>query len=237
MTTSTQGQAEQGDFLREFFKRWPGFYYLIVDIFGPLYFGGLNPKGFIRKYAREGVRLNLGSGPRVIDTSFVNIDGEAYRGVDQVADITHLPHEDNSVAMTMCDNVLEHVREPRAAVAEMYRVLETGGVAYIAAPFLYPFHSSPSDYQRWTKRGLLELCSAFEVVEIGVRSGPFSVLSTYLIYLFASLLSFGSRKLHKIVTNMLIFVFFPIKYLDIIGNHLPFASDIASDFYIVLRKN
>ncbi len=222
--------------MREFFKRWPWFYYFIADIFGPVYFGGLNPKDFIRKYAREGKRLNLGSGPRLIDASFINIDSTKYQDVGLVADIAELSFPDNSIAMAMSDNVLEHVENPKKVVHEMYRVLELGGVAYIATPFLYPFHSSPSDYTRWTLVGLKELCKEFEIVESGVRSGPFSVLNVYLVYFFASVFSFGNNRLYEFLSNLFIFVFFPIKYLDIVGNHLPFSSNIAAGFYIVLRK-
>ena len=80
------------------------------------------------------------------------------------------------------------------------------------------------------------LVKKFDVVEEGVRSGPFSVLTVYLVYFFASILSLGIRSVYAFLLNALIFLFFPLKYLDVVANHLPFASDYASVLYIVVRK-
>ena len=77
-----------------------------------------------------------------------------HKGVDVVADATDMPFEDGSVSGIVCETVLEHVKDPPGVLREMERVLEVGGLAYITTPFLYPFHSSPSDYHRWTKEGL-----------------------------------------------------------------------------------
>ena len=222
--------------MREYFKRWPWLYYTIVDIFGPIYLGGLTPKAFAKKFTRAGVHLSIGSGPRKIDNSFKNVDMEAYPGVDIVADMSSIPLTDSSVSMIVCENALEHVREPERAVAEMRRLLQTNGVLYISIPFLYPFHSSPSDYRRWSSVGLRQLVDGLEVVEEGVRSGPFSVINVYLVYFFASIFSFGSRRLYTTLLDVFIFIFFPIKFLDVIANHMPFSSDFASVLYIVATK-
>ena len=139
--------------IREFFKRWPKFYFFIAMVFGPMMFCGLSAKKFLAKYPRDGRTLNIGSGPRVIGSEVENIDMHPYSGVSIVADAANIPLPAGSVARIISDNVLEHVKNPQAAVAEMHRLLEPSGLAYIATPFLYPFHSSPSDYQRWSARG------------------------------------------------------------------------------------
>jgi SAM-dependent methyltransferase len=223
--------------IREYMKRWPKFYYFVVFVFSPVYFGGLSSRGFVKKYGIEGgERLNLGSGPRRLGYNFKNVDLFSYEGVDITADIARVPLADSTVSMIVCDNVLEHIEDPVAVVSEMKRLLSVSGVAYISTPFLYPFHSSPSDYQRWTHEGLKQLFVGFDMVEIGVRAGIFSTLTVYLCYLFASIFCFGSHKLYSLLLNISIFIFFPIKYLDIVGNYLPFSQDTASVLYCVVRK-
>jgi SAM-dependent methyltransferase len=223
--------------VRTFFKRWPGFYFFIATVFGPVLFCGISAKRFLRDYPRVGKTLNLGSGPRMYPGFGVtNIDIDSYPGVDLVADACAVPLPDASVARIVSDNVLEHIATPQKAVVEMHRLLESGGLAYISTPFLYPFHSSPSDYQRWTKQGLLQLFSDFEVVKFGVRAGPFSALDAHLCHTAAVLLSFGSPRLRSFIPNLAMFIFFPVKLLDLIGNYLPGADEVASVFYLIVRK-
>ena len=226
------------DHLRDFFKQWPGFYYFVATFFGPIFFSGLSPKNFLRRYAQEddGPILNIGSGPRILVPAVINVDIFPYKGVSLVADIAHLPLADESVSSIVCDNILEHVGNPADVAAEIQRVLKPCGAVYICAPFMYPFHSSPSDYTRWTLLGLSQLFDRSEVVESGVRAGVFSALNVYCCYLFAFLFSFGNRRLYWILVNVSMFFFFPIKLLDAIFCHFSFAKNMAAVVYCVLRK-
>ncbi len=225
-----------GNTVKEYFKRWPRFYYFIFDFFGPVYFGGLGAKAFLKKYPTVGIRLNVGAGARRIAPGVTNVDICKYESVDVVAEITSLPFQDSSVDQIICDQVLEHVRNPQAAVDELRRVLKSGGYAYISVPFMYPFHASPSDFQRFTHEGLRELFRSCTLVELGVRCGPFSTLTTYLCYLFATLFSFGSERVYWVLVYASTFVFFPLKVLDVFANRLPHAIHMASVLYCVIRK-
>jgi predicted SAM-dependent methyltransferase len=49
-------------------------------------------------------------------------------------DITNLELEDNSQTIIWASHVLEHVVEDRKAIAELYRVLEPNGIAFIQVP-------------------------------------------------------------------------------------------------------
>jgi len=200
-------------------------------------FCGLSARGFLKRYERKGRGLNLGSGPRAFPGfCIMNVDIHPYIGVDIVADITSVPLESESIGRVICDNVLEHVSRPDQVVREMHRLLAAGGVAYIATPFLYPFHSSPNDHQRWTVQGLQELFGGFQIVEIGVRAGPFSALTVYLWHVCALLVAVGSMRLYAFLLNVFMFLFLPIKLLDLDVNYWPNAHTIAAMLYCVIRK-
>ncbi len=235
-----KNQDKAGDVLREFFKRWPKFYYVIAKIFAPVYLGYMSPQQFLNKFFPQGnntrVLLNLGSGPRTIRPDIVNVDITPYKNVQVCVSLSALPFADATVDGFICDNVLEHVVEYQTAVAEMHRILKGGGVGYISTPFMYPFHASPSDYTRWTEEGLRTLFKDFEIVEIGARSGYFSTLTVVLCYGIPTVFSFGSERLYWILLNLSLLLFFPLKFLDVVGNRLPLATHTASVFYCVIRR-
>jgi SAM-dependent methyltransferase len=54
--------------------------------------------------------------------------------VDIKADITHLPVPDESYDVVYASHVLEHVPDDRKAVAEIYRILNPGGMAILPVP-------------------------------------------------------------------------------------------------------
>jgi SAM-dependent methyltransferase len=222
--------------VRTFFKRWPKFYYFVMIVFGPILFTGLSSYRFVKKYQLKGTILNLGSGPRIIAKEITNVDIHPYIGVNLVADIMAIPLPDASVSGIISDNMLEHVPNPTIAVKEMHRLLKKDGLAYIAVPFLYPFHASPSDYYRWSKGGLYELFRDFDVIEFGVNGGPFSALTAYLCHFVGFILSCGSDMLYMFFANIAMFIFFPIKFLDFLFARFPNAEHLAASLYIVVRK-
>lgn len=222
--------------IREYFKKWPALYFFVAYVFGPMLPLGLGTKGFLKKYPSRGRILNLGSGPRVISPEITNVDMTAYSGVTIVADVCNVPLSEGSASRIISNTVLEHVLDPKAAVTEMYRLLEKDGLAYITIPFLYPYHDSPSDYHRWTYQGVRDLFREFEIVEIGVWAGPASALTAFLCHFTGSLLSFRSEFLNSLFTNLAMFIFFPIKFFDLIFAFLPQSHTVASIFYCVVRK-
>ncbi len=60
-----------------------------------------------------------------------DIHGE---GVDCRIDLTRLPFLDASFDAVVCNHVLEHVLDDRAAIAEIFRVLRPGGWAILMVP-------------------------------------------------------------------------------------------------------
>ena len=230
---------DEGDVIREFFKRWPRLYYTIMFVFGPTLLTHLSAHKFLHRFQRSGLTLNVGSGPYILAAGVTNVDITQYKGVDVIADAERLPFPDSSVARVVYNTVLEHVENSEAVLEEARRVLETGGYAYLSVPFMYPFHSSPSDYLRWTDLGIKTACArhGLQVIEKGVRAGPFSVIVLWLAYFFASLLCFGNKKLYWTLVNIFLILLFWIKVFDFAASYLPFAENFSSIIYVVAQKS
>jgi SAM-dependent methyltransferase len=73
---------------------------------------------------------------------------------DVFADGAALPFVDASFDTVLLLEVLEHVGDARAVLADIARVLKPGGVLLLSMPFLYPLHDAPHDYRRFTAPGL-----------------------------------------------------------------------------------
>ncbi|MEA2016041.1 MAG: methyltransferase domain-containing protein [Actinomycetota bacterium] len=225
------------DKLKYRFKRFSGFYTFLIKVISPVF--TYNQLGrFVKAYVRRknGSFLNLGSGNRVLSPEMINVDILPYKNVDIIADIQNLPVADGEMDIAVCSAVLEHVKDPYRVVNEIYRVLKKGGLTYCYMPFICGFHASPDDYTRLTYEGMKVLFKDFDIVELGVGGGPTSGLLWVLQEWLATLLSFGSRRLHFIFYVFFMLITFPIKYLDIILSKFPTAKNIASGFYIIARK-
>lgn len=72
---------------------------------------------------------------------------------------------DNSVDNYVCISVLEHIPDPFQMLSEVRRTLKPGGKLLLIVPFLYPFHPDPSDFFRFTDRGLAVLLKGFRVIQ------------------------------------------------------------------------
>ena len=59
-------------------------------------------------------------------------------GVGLIADMRALPCRDASVDAVHASHVLEHIRDDRAAISEVFRVLRPGGIALLSVPVVAP---------------------------------------------------------------------------------------------------
>lgn len=192
---------------------------------------------FLASFPKDAFLANVGSASLTYSDRIVNVDLLPGPGVEIVGDATRLPFLDNSLDGVFSRRVLEHVRKPGLAVAEMHRVLRPGGRVWCEIPFLQGYHPAPTDYQRYTVDGLTDLFDQFEVVEVGVALGPSSTLSWILREYCSILFAFGNPYLYKINERIFSWLTLPVKYLDLITARSPFATQIASSFYIVAQKN
>ena len=218
-------------------KHYPWLYYRLVDILAPVLPTGDRSRWLMTQLPPDALILNLGSGPHRISPRMVNVDLYPFKTVDVVADITNLPFADESVDGVICKATLEHVRDPEQVIAEIRRILRPNGLVFIVVPFIVGFHAAPSDYHRWTLRGVEDcLMRSFRDVKSGLRGGPTSALSWVLQEWLSMVCSLGWDPLYQVLRLVFMAMLFPLKYLDLLVARHPRAAYVSSGFSIVAKK-
>jgi SAM-dependent methyltransferase len=130
-----------------------------------------------------------------IDTA----DAEAHFGYS-MPDTHYFKNEDWGVKdggfdTVLCTEVLEHVTDPSAFLARVFRCLSPGGRLVLTVPFAARWHFIPYDYWRFTPSGLFRLLSesGFDDVRVQARGNPLTV-ACYKIMTLQLILLFGPRK-------------------------------------------
>ena len=113
---------------------------------------------------------------------FMAVKGKTYTEQDYVCDLAAIPVEDARFDHVVLTQVLEHIPEPRAVLAELHRVLKPGGTLWLTAPLFYAEHEKPYDYFRYTQFGLRHLLegAGFTVREVEWMEGYLGTLSYQL---------------------------------------------------------
>lgn len=90
---------------------------------------------------------------------YVGLDMEAGPGVDVVGDLTLglCGLEPSSFGLVICVSVLEHVQAPWLMAQHMTQLLQSGGLLYVAVPWIWRYHPYPDDYWRFSWRGVEQL--------------------------------------------------------------------------------
>jgi SAM-dependent methyltransferase len=115
------------------------------------------------------------------------------KGSDLTIEGMRVDVEDASFDAVLSTQVLEHVPDPDAYLAEAHRVLVPGGELLLSTHGIYWYHPSPEDLWRWTGPGLrvqVERCG-FHVREvIPVVSPPAAALTMFFQYFGPAVPSF-----------------------------------------------
>lgn len=90
--------------------------------------------------------------------AWTGIDAQPGDGVDLVADVEALPaYWGERFTGVLCSEVIEHVRRPWLALAEIRRVMQPGGLLILTTVTSFHLHGFPDDYFRFTESGLRSL--------------------------------------------------------------------------------
>lgn len=181
--------------------------------------------------------LNAGCGERDISSFLLKHDADHVENCDIsssipnaiVCDLTKIPRDENTYDSILCNAVLEHVQFPDLVIKELRRVLKPGGFLVLGVPFLQPYHPCPTDFQRYTKDGLLEIARLhdFEVVEI---LPVHSIAQTIGWILWEALLD-NKKRVARLI------LWFPIYLWTRFSQKTDFSLiNHANTYQIVLRK-
>lgn len=104
----------------------------------------------------------------------INIDPSTEPDVLRAADDSGLA--DGGFDAVWCFNLLEHVPDPHAVIAEVIRVCKPDGLVLIATPFLLGLHGFPDDFSRYSPtwyRWAFKRYAGLEVEILSIGEGPF----------------------------------------------------------------
>ncbi len=140
---------------------------------------GDTTRALVNQGAVLGNVLDAGAGPfsgrfrpifEYFDLPYFALDQQEQSGVDVVAEFPCskevLPVAIFPIRLLLMLSVLEHHKDPFAAMRWAYDMLEPSGYLYVAVPSCWPVHDWPSDYWRFLPDGVRLLLANFELVSL-----------------------------------------------------------------------
>jgi SAM-dependent methyltransferase len=187
------------------------------------------------KLAR-GRLLDIGCGNKPYQGMFHNRVSE-YVGCDVVqssdnrADVicpaTELSFEAGEFDTVLCTQVIEHVADHHALLAEAFRVLRRDGLLILSGPMYWPLHEEPYDFFRFTEHGLRVLLTEAGFADIQIKSngGKWAVCGQVLIHTIDE-----TRFNHRVIIRAINRIF---GYLD--DRHPVFTNPM--NYVVTCRKH
>jgi SAM-dependent methyltransferase/uncharacterized protein YbaR (Trm112 family) len=93
----------------------------------------------------------------------IEFERKIFRHTDVLGDAHRLPFRDAVFDRVFAFNVFEHLRDPKEAAAEIFRVLKPAGSVAIHTAFLQALHEEPSHFYNATEYGAREWFAQFEI--------------------------------------------------------------------------
>ncbi len=167
---------------------------------------------------------------------FVAMDLVPAGGVQLCADAHALPIRSASFDGVFCVSTLEYLASPETMIQEALRILKPGGIIYLSAPFLFPYHGPPDDLFRFSPVGLRVLARDFEVIHTGSNRGPASSFCHILVHFLAVTFSFNSRRLYGVLLDVFKWCFFWVKFIDRWIGHYELSAILYGSAFFLGRK-
>jgi SAM-dependent methyltransferase len=202
--------------------------------------------GAMGKYLR-GTVLDVGCGNKskrylvgASVTDYVGLDHEGSlhdrTQVDILGTAYRIPRPEATFDGIVCTAVLEHLEDPRAALAESFRVLKPGGHAIYTVPLFWYLHEEPRDFYRYTAYGLRYLfeLTGYEIIELVPASGFWLTFGSQWSYYVMMLARGPLRPLARCVVAINNLVFPVLDAMDRRMN--PLADKFTWMYLVVARK-
>lgn len=147
-------------------------------------YGTSNGQHWVRVVLDREVEAHLARlGPAGLDAVEISGSGRAHlpwrshRTVEYPDFDLLSPSDIGQYDVVICEQVLEHVRDPWLAVSTLESLCRPGGHVVMSTPFMLRLHFAPSDYWRFAPDGLRELATAagLEIAEQGAWGNSWCV--------------------------------------------------------------
>lgn len=193
-TVLASGSVKAEPLIKAVWHRLPQGMKRRLEVAGHLVYGAPG----LRQYAREPMNREIAAWLDGLDAAHldaVEVSGRLRAGTGWRS-YTTLVYPDFDLVrsdppaqydVVICEQVLEHVPDPDAAVRNLGRLARPGGRILVSTPFLIRIHGSPHDYWRFTPLGLQTLLErqGLEVESLrswGNRSAVVSNLRRWSFY-------------------------------------------------------
>jgi SAM-dependent methyltransferase len=189
----------------------------------------------------NGVVLDIGGrdrgkfkSPKDRVKKWIVADIEKSRNPDVVLDVSDMfSIKSESIDVINAIELFEHVEKIEKGLSECFRVLKKDGTVIITAPFLYPIHGDPFDFQRWTEaKWRKELAIiGFKIEKLEIMGKYFTVIADILKKPLDYLPTF-----FKILYIFFIPIFDIIAKLDTLLTKNKFANSYTTGYLIIAKK-
>jgi len=185
----------------------------------------------------DGVAINVGAGqtnyPNVVNLEIC--DGSH---IDIVGFGSSLPFLNSSVDLVIAQEVLEHVADYTALVAEVARVLKPGGRFYCQVPFQIGFHPGPCDFWRFSRQGLEQVFSTpiWNLERLSITLGHGSGFYRIAVEFVGVTSSCLSQRLYRPAKALAALALYPLKWFDFLTPLSKERDRIPGGYLCVARK-
>jgi len=154
---------------------------------------------------------SVGPGCRLLRLDYPPTQARYRRAPNVYGTAERLPFADGSADAVLLFEVLEHVGDDRAALAEVARVLKPDGLLFVSVPFIYPLHDLPHDFRRYTPPGLRRALEHNGLhIEQELRQGNAIVVALQLVNLALLAVVRGCHRRAPVPGMALALVVYPV---------------------------
>lgn len=163
-------------------------------------------------------------------------DIEEKHNPDVVLDVCNMSKiEDESIDVINAIELFEHVEKIEQGLKECFRVLKKDEVMILSVPFLFPIHSDPYDFQRWTEEKWKRVLKTigFDIEKFEIMGRFFTVLADMKKMFVKSMPCILRYVLY--LSYPLIDLLVTLGNLNIIKNHPKFGK-YHGGYFIIAKK-